>query len=124
MYKAFNWVRFGNVRTLLGAAVVLDVINQSMARYLSGGRGVAVLWLCVDLMLFTAVARGSHAAWRILGALTAFGAVLLLIAGIEEPSGFQLPRGLLFAAQLLLLLSPAVRIRVGIRPEQLETRAG
>lgn len=124
MYKAFNWVRFGNVRTLLFVAVVFDLVNQSMARYPSGSRGVAVMWLCVDLMLFIAVARGSRAAWRVLGALMAFGAVLFLIAELGDPSGFQLPRGLLFAAQLLLLFSPAVRIRVGIRREQLEARAG
>ena len=124
MRKAFIRVWFDDVRTLLGMAFILDVINQSVARYPFGGRGVAVLWLCVDLALFTVVARGSRAAWRILGALTAFGAVVLLIAGIEEPSGSQLPRGLLFAAQLLLLLSPAVRIRVRIRRKQLEARAG
>ncbi|MDN3351808.1 hypothetical protein [Actinomadura sp. DC4] len=105
-------------------AVVFDLVNQSMARYPSGSRGVAVMWLCVDLMLFIAVARGSRAAWRVLGALMAFGAVLFLIAELGDPSGFQLPRGLLFAAQLLLLFSPAVRIRVGIRREQLEARAG
>ncbi|GAB2816664.1 hypothetical protein GCM10027176_21700 [Actinoallomurus bryophytorum] len=124
MYKAFNWVRFGNARILLVVAVVLDVVNQSIARYPSGGRGVAVMWLCVDLMLFIAVARGSHVAWRVLGALMAFGAVLFLITGLGDPSGFQLPRSLLFAAQLLLLFSPAVRIRAGMRREQLEARAG
>jgi hypothetical protein len=123
MYKASNRVRFGYARTLV-LAIVLDTVNQSMARYPSGSRGVAVMWLCVDVMLFIAVARGSRAAWRILGASMAFGAALFLIAGLGDPSGFQLPRGLLFAAQLLLLFSPAVRIRVGIRGERLEARAG
>src|SRR5437868_6418782 len=103
MYKTFNWTWLGNARALLGVAAVLDVVNQSMARYPPGGRGVAVMWPCVDLMLFVAVVRGSRAAWRVLGALMAFGAVVFLIAGLGEPSGFQLPRGLLFAAQLLLL---------------------
>lgn len=121
MYKAFNWMRTGNVRALLGVAIVLDVINESMARY-SSGRGAAAMWMCVDLMLFIAVARGSRVAWRALSVLTAFGAVLFLLSGLGEPS--ELPRGLLFAAQLLLLFSPAVRIRVGIRREQLEARAG
>jgi hypothetical protein len=119
---AFDWMRSWNVRVLLGVAVVLDVVNQSMARYASGGRGVAVVWLFVDLILFVAVARGSRAAWRVLVMLTAFGAVLFLISGLGEPS--ELSRGLLFAVQLLLLFSPAVRARVGTRREQLRAKAG
>jgi hypothetical protein len=104
--------------TFLGSAVVLDVVNQLMARSPSGGPAVA--WLCVDLVLFVAVTRGSRVAWRLLGASMAFGAALFLLAAVGEPS--QLPRGLLFAAQLLLLLSPAVR--AGIKRRQVGTRPG
>ena len=107
----FRRVWFGRAGALLGVAVVLDVINQSMARYPS--RGLGVVWLCVDLMLFAAVARGGRVAWRVLGASMAFGAAVFLLAAVGEPS--QLPRGLLFAVQLLLLFSPAVRVRAGIR---------
>jgi hypothetical protein len=109
---------FRRAWTFLGSAVVLDVVNHSMARYPS--RGPAVAWLCVDLVLFVAVARGSRVAWRLLGASMAFGATLFLLAAIGDPS--QSPRGLLFAAQLLLLLSPAVR--AGIKRRQVETRPG
>lgn len=114
----FRRVWFGRAGTLLGLVVVLDVINQSMARHPSGGLGV--VWLCVDLMLFVAVARGSRVAWRILGASMAFGGAFFLVAAVGEPA--QLPRGLLFAVQLLLLFSPAVR--AGIKRRQLETQPG
>ncbi len=110
------------VRVLLGVAVVLDVINQSMARYPSG-RGVALGWSFVDLLLVVAVARGSRAAWLVLSVSTAFGAALFLAAGAGESSGFQVSRGLLFAAQLLVLVSPAVRMRAGFRRGPVEAPA-
>lgn len=116
----FGRVWFGRAGTLLGLAVVLDVINQSMARYPSGGLGV--VWLCVDLVLFVGVARGSRVAWRVLGVSMTFGAVVFLLAAVGEPS--QLPRGLLFAVQLLLLFSPAVRVRAGIKRRRLGTQYG
>jgi hypothetical protein len=111
---ALGQVWCGRAGTLLGVAVVLDVVNQSMARYLSRGHGEAVVWLLVDLLLYAAVAKGGRGAWLVLGSLTAVGAVVFLIAGAGEPSGVALPRGLLFAVQLLLLFSPAVRMRVGL----------
>jgi len=114
----FRRVGFGRAGASLGFAVVLDLINQLTARYPSGGLGVA--WLCVDLALFVAVARGSRVAWRLLGMSMAFGAAVFLLAAVGEPS--QLPRGLLFAFQLLLLFSPAVR--TGIKPRHVETRPG